>query len=111
MGTPRSKKGAVAVARPPERKWGPFHAGVSVCVWLNEVETAEGIRYYRSVTISPRRYCDPKGQWKDAGSLRPVDLPSLILALQAAHDFVSNTPLRGEQVDGEILEESEAIPA
>jgi hypothetical protein len=107
MGTPR-KKASPAVPRPPERKWGPFHAGVAVCVWLNEVETAEGIRFYRSITISPRRYRDPKNhEWKDAGSLRPADLPSLILALSAAHQYVVDTPLPGEQVEGEILEDHE----
>ena len=112
MATARTKKAALAVARPPEKKWGPFHGGVSVCVWLNEVETEQGIRFYRSITISPRRYVDPKnGQWRDAGSLRPADLPSLVLALQAAHDYAANTPLPGDQVDNEHIEESETNQA
>ncbi len=75
----------VSAPRHPERKWGPFHGGLGVAVWLNEVTTEEGKRYFRSVTIAPRRYRDPKtGQWKDASSLRPMDLPSLLLALHVA---------------------------
>ena len=71
--------------RRPERKWGPFHGGVGVAVWLNETETAEGKRFFRSVTIAPRRYLDDKtGKWEDASSLRATDLPSLILALDVA---------------------------
>ena len=35
------------------------------------------------------------------GTLRPADLPSLILALEAAHEFVSSTPLPGQPVDGD----------
>ena len=88
--------------RRPERKWGPFHGGVGVAVWLNEVETAEGKRFFRSVSIAPRRYLDDKtGKWEDASSLRPTDLPALILALEAAHLFVSSTPLPGLPAEGE----------
>src|SRR5690348_16433662 len=82
--------------RRPEKKWGPFHGGVGVAVWLNEVETAEGKRFFRSVTIAPRRYLDDKtGKWENASSLRTTVLHSLILALQAAHDYVHSTPLPG----------------
>jgi hypothetical protein len=96
------QKKAPTAPRYPERKWGPFHGGLSVCVWTNEVENGTGKRFFRSVTISPRRYLDPKtGEWEDAGSLRPADLPSLILALEAAHDFVSSTPLPGKPMEGE----------
>src|SRR2546423_752213 len=78
------------------------NAGVSICVWLNEFATTHGIRYFRSITISPRRYLDEKdGKWKDAGSFRPADLPSLVLALSAAHDDVANTPLPGEAYEGD----------
>lgn len=35
-------------ARRPECKIGPFHNGLGVAVWLNEVETAAGPRYFRS---------------------------------------------------------------
>ena len=71
--------------RHPEYKYGPFHGGVGVAIWLNDVQTAEGQRYFRSVTIAPRRYRDPEtGEWRDAGSFRSSDLPALILALHVA---------------------------
>ncbi len=51
----------------PEKKWGPFHGGLGLAVWLNQVDTPDGTRYFRSITIAPRRYRDPKtGEWKDA---------------------------------------------
>lgn len=80
----RTKK-ATEQPRYPERKWGPFHGGLGVAVWLNEIETPEGTRFFRSITVAPRRYRDKKtGQWKDASSLRPIDLPTLMLALSKA---------------------------
>jgi hypothetical protein len=108
MATKPTKKTST-VPRRPERKWGPFHGGVGLAVWLNEVETDEGKRYFRSITIAPRRYLDEKtGKWEDASSLRATDLPSLILALQAAHDYMSNTPLPGLPAGGE--DHAESIP-
>ena len=98
----KNSKRSATVPRYPERKWGPFHGGVSVCVWLNEADTEEGKRFFRSVTISPRRFRDPKtGEWEDASSFRTTDLASLILALEAAARFVATTPLPGPSVDGE----------
>ena len=109
-------KRAAQVPRYPEKKWGPFHGGVGVAVWLNEVQTATGPRWFRSVTIQPRRYRDQKtGNWKNAASLRPTDLPALMLALDAAMAFVAHTPLPGQAVDdeGEIetLAEDSELPA
>ena len=81
----KTTKRAVTAPRYPERKWGPFHGGVGVAVWLNEVQTADGKRWFRSITIAPRRYIDDKtGKWEDGSSLRTTDLPSLILALDKA---------------------------
>lgn len=95
----------------PEKKYGPFHGGVGVAIWLNEVETEEGTRYFRSVSIAPRRFRDKEnGEWKDAQSLRPTDLPALVLALEAAQAYIANTPLPGEPADEEVEEEA-AIPA
>ena len=111
----KAKKATIAPNH-PERKWGPFHGGLSVCVWTNEVAGDKEKRFFRSVTISPRRFLSQKtGQWEDSGSLRPADLPSLILALQAAHEFVTNTPLPGQPVEGDehadsTLPENEKIP-
>ena len=98
----KTTKRAVTAPRYPERKWGPFHGGVGVAVWLNEVETADGKRFFRSITIAPRRYLDEKtGKWENASSLRTTDLPSLILALEAAHAYVSSTPLPGLPAEGD----------
>ena len=106
MATKTTKRTA-APPRYPERKWGPFHGGVGVAIWLNEVETAEGKKFFRSITIAPRRYRDPKtGKWEDASSLRTTDLPSIILALEAAHAYVSSTPLPGLPAEGEEPAES-----
>lgn len=89
----------------PERKWGPFPGGLGVAVWLNQAEMPEGMRYFRSITIAPRRYRDPKTQeWKDSGSLRSTDVPSLMLALQAAHDYIHSTPLPGQELDDESFD-------
>src|SRR5436309_1569707 len=91
-------------ARRPERKIGPFHNGLGIAIWLNTVETPQGTRYFRSITIAARRYRDPKdGQWKDAKSYRPMDLPTLALALDAAKTYCSSTPLPGQAVDGDEL--------
>ena len=104
MAPPKSKR-ATTVPRRPEMKYGPFHGGVGLAVWLNEVESEQGPRFFRSVTIAPRRYRDPKtGEWTDAGSFNATDLPALILALQAAHQFMSSTPLPGRQADEEQVE-------
>ena len=101
MATKPTKR-AVTAPRYPERKWGPFHGGVGVAVWLNEVETADGKRWFRAITIAPRRYLDDKtGKWENASSLRTTDLPSLILALEAAHAYVSSTPLPGLPAESE----------
>jgi len=32
-------KRSASAPRHPEKKWGPFHGGVGVAVWLNEVQT------------------------------------------------------------------------
>ncbi len=108
MATKPTKRTTTAPRR-PERKWGPFHGGVGVAVWLNEVDTPEGKRFFRSITIAPRRYLDDKtGRWEDASSLRTTDLPSLILGLEAAHAYVSSTPLPGLPAAGEEPDEPDS---
>ena len=95
-------KRSMSAPRPPEKKWGPFHGGVGVAVWLNEVQTDVGPKFFRSISIQPRRYRDKKtGQWKDAASLRPTDLPALMLGLDAAMSFIAHTPLPGQPVEDE----------
>jgi hypothetical protein len=95
-------KRAATTPRKPEHKLGPFHGGLGVAIWLNEVQTDAGLRFFRSVTISPRRFLDPKtDEWKDASSLRTTDLPVLILALQASLQFMTSTPLPGQPAEEE----------
>ena len=95
-------KRATAPPRYPEKKYGPFHGGVGLAIWLNEVETDEGSRYFRSLTLQPRRYRDKKtGEWKDAASFRPTDVPALMLGLEAAMSFIAHTPLPGQSLDDE----------
>lgn len=97
----RAKK---AELRYPEKKWGPFAGGAGVAVWLNEFETEEGTRYTRSITLAPRRFRDPKTkEWRD-GAYRPVDLPSLLLAIDAAHQFCLSTPLPGTPAEPEEVD-------
>ena len=82
----------------PEKKIGPFAGGIGVAIWLNTTDTDDGPKQYRSVTIAPRRYQDREtGEWKDAGSFNPGDLPALIFALQKAQEFVFTTPLPGQE--------------
>jgi hypothetical protein len=105
MSTTKGKK-VQRPARRPEKKFGPFHNGLGIAIWLNEVQTDRGPRFFRSISVAPRRYRDLKtGEWKDAASYRPVDLPTLVLALGAAHDYIRATPLPGEPVEGDELEE------
>jgi hypothetical protein len=79
---------------PPEKKIGPYPGGVGVAIWINQVETDGGSREIRSITIAPRRYRDREsGEWRDAPSFRPGDLPALIHALTKAQDYIYSTPL------------------
>ena len=72
--------------RGPEKKYGPFAGGGAVVVWLNEVQTDGGVRYFRSVQLSPRRFLHKEsGEWRDAGSLRVADLAAVILGLENAY--------------------------
>lgn len=98
-------KRAKSEPRYPEKKWGPFAGGAGVAVWLNEFQTDNGVRFARSITLAPRRFRDQKtGEWRDAGSYRAVDLPALLLALAAAHEFCLTTPLPGEPADAEDID-------
>ncbi len=77
----------------PETKFGPFAGGLSVAIWKNTLETEDGPREIRSITISPRRYKDAdSGEWR-IGSYRPSDVSTLVLALQAAQQFMISYPL------------------
>lgn len=85
----------------PEKKIGPFPGGIGVAIWVNTIETQTGPQQIRSVTISPRRYRDDSGAWRDAPSFRPADLPALIFGLQKALEFVYTNPLSSQDRNGE----------
>lgn len=105
MSTTKTKRTA-QVPKRPEKKIGPFHNGLGIAIWLNCVETDQGPRFFRSITLSSRRYLDEKtGKWEDASSYRPVDLATLELAIAAARQYIASTPLPGQPVQGEEYEE------
>lgn len=102
-------KRPAAAPRHPEKKYGPFHGGVGIAVWLNEVQTDSGPKFFRSIQIAPRRYRSRKtGEWEDSSSLRVTDIPSLVLGLEAAHHYCLTTPLPGQPADEEHVEEAAA---
>ena len=97
-------------SRHPEKKIGPFAGGIGVAIWLNSAETDDGPRVFRSITVNPRRYLDREsGEWKDAGSFNPGDLPALIYALTKAQEYVFETPLP-DQKGGDSPKKDEDIP-
>lgn len=71
---------------------------VSVAVWSNEIDTANGNRTVQRVTAE-RRYKDKDGTWKSTGSFSATtDLSRLILALQKAQEYVLlNPPRKGDE--------------
>ena len=100
----KEKRGKKTQPRHPEKKWGPFAGGSGVAVWLNEFETDNGTRYARSITFAPRRFRDRQtDEWRD-GAYRPVDLPALLLAIEAAHLYCLSTPLPGQPAEPEEVD-------
>jgi len=93
--------------RRPEKKFGPFAGGTGVAIWMNTVESSEGPRQLRSITIAPRRYFDRESKaWKDASSFRPSDLAGLIFGLQKAQEYVYSTAALGDEANEEFDSES-----
>ena len=81
---------------PPEKKFAV--GGIGVAVWLNTIESDDGPKSFRSVTIAPRRYQDKQsGEWKDSTSFNPGDLPALIFVLTKVQEFVFTVPLPGQE--------------
>ena len=95
---------AQRAATQPEAKFGPYPGGISIAIWMNQIETDGGTRRMRNITVSPRRYRDPQtGEWKDAPSYRPGDIPALLFGLQKALEFVFSNPIPGQdERDGEV---------
>ena len=89
-------------SRRPEKKIGPYAGGIGVAIWRNQIETDDGPRTVRSITISPRRYRDAEtGEWRDASSYRPMDLPALVFALTKAQEFCYTEPIAGQDDESE----------
>ena len=88
--------------RGPEKKIGPFPAGIGVAIWINTIPTDDGPRKIRSITLSPRRFFDRQTQqWRDSGSYHPGDIPALIFALQKAQEYMFTTPIPGQRDEQE----------
>ena len=103
-----SKSDTSARDRGPEKKFGPYPGGIGVAVWLNSVETDDGPKKIRSITISPRRYRDPKsGKWRDAPSYRPTDIATLTFALNQAQAYILSTPIPDDPEEDEAPAEGE----
>jgi hypothetical protein len=95
---PAAERPQVTVKRQPEKRIGPFANGVGVAIWLNTIETQNGQRKVRSVTINPRRYFDRESnQWKDAQSFQATDLPVLQFAIQQALAYCFSEPIAGQE--------------
>ena len=97
-----SEKGSKSNPRGPEKKIGPFPAGIGVAIWINTITTDDGPRKIRSISINPRRYFDRQAdQWRDSSSYHPGEIPALIFALQKAQEYIFTTPIPGEPSDEE----------
>jgi hypothetical protein len=85
----------------PEQKIGPYAGGIGCAIWLNEVDTDDGPRKFRSISLAPRRYRDSEsGDWKDSSSYQPADLPALLFCLQKAQEYCYTTPIPGQKESG-----------
>ncbi len=92
--SPQTTSSSNKPKKQPEKKIGPFANGIGACVWINTIETDNGPRTVRSITVNPRRYFDRESnQWRDSASFNPADLPALIFSLQKALEFVFEQPL------------------
>jgi hypothetical protein len=104
-----SKSDRTGAKHQPEKKFGPYPGGIGVAIWLNATETDSGTKQFRSLTISPRRYRDPKsGTWLDSPSFRPADIATLVFVLHQAQEYVLTTPLPGVEQDAEAEEPEDA---
>ena len=91
-----------STANRPEKKFGPYPGGIGVAVWLNTINTDNGPKKVRSITINPRRYREAEsGEWRDSPSYWPGDLPALLFALQQAQAYCISQPIPGEKSERE----------
>jgi hypothetical protein len=81
--------------------------GVSVAIWANEIETANGPKTVDRVTVE-RRYKDRvTGEWKSTCSFRDNELPRLILVLQTAYEYLT---FRKRETEDNVWE-AEPVPS
>ena len=66
----KAKRSASAPRR-PEKKWGPFHGEVGIAVWLNEVQTDAGPKFFRSNVVMLVMWCRPSSCPVRSGRRRP----------------------------------------
>lgn len=64
-------KRTASVSRHPEKKWGPFHGGVGVAVWLNEVQTDTAPKFFRNNVVMLVMWCRPSTCSVRSGRRRP----------------------------------------
>ena len=73
----------------PEKKFR-FGGGISVCIWVDQRESADGRKFdSRSVTLD-RAYKDAEGKWQNTSRLRENDVPKAILALTKAFEYITS---------------------
>jgi hypothetical protein len=78
----------------PEVQIGPVGPGIKVAIWRNMIDTPDGPRYVRQLTLSARRYQDKRtGEWKDAAGYRLSDIPYVLHVLQRAQSYCFTHPL------------------
>ena len=77
----------------PEKTFGPFPGGLRLDVWRNTRKVGDMSKQVRSLTISPQRYQDKDGQWKDSKSYSAADVRMLIFALPEVLRFIEDLPL------------------
>jgi len=86
----------------PEKKIGPLPGGIQIAIWINEIDTDDGPRKVRSVTVTPRRYKDAEsGEWRDAKGYNATDISALIFALTRAQEYIFDNPLEQEKKEAE----------
>lgn len=71
----------------PKKK---FQCGsVSVAIWENQIQTANGPQTAERVTVERRYKDNATGEWKSTNGFAANDLPKAIMALQKAYEFIA----------------------
>ena len=62
--------------------------GVEVSIWENEFVGRSGEAGVAHSVKLERRYKDKEGNWQGTGSLKEVDIPKAVLALNKAYEWI-----------------------